>query len=56
LKGVAELGVLSALRGGAEYGLSLVDRLRDEPGLDVAEGSIYLMLHRMEKAGTIEAE
>lgn len=56
LKGLAELGVLSALRDGAEYGLSLVDRLRNEAGLDVAEGSIYPMLHRMEKAGTIEAE
>lgn len=56
LKGLAELAVLSALRDGAEYGLSLVDRLRNEAGLDVAEGSIYPILHRMEKSGTILAE
>jgi PadR family transcriptional regulator, regulatory protein PadR len=56
LKGLAELAVLSALRDGTEYGLSLVDRLRTEAGLDIAEGSIYPMLHRMEKAGSIEAD
>lgn len=56
LKGLAELAVLSALRDGPEYGLSLVDRLRADAGLDVAEGSIYPMLHRLEKAGHIEAE
>jgi PadR family transcriptional regulator PadR len=55
LKGLAELAVLSALRDGAEYGLSILDRLRDEAGLDVAEGSIYPMLHRLERAGSIKA-
>jgi PadR family transcriptional regulator, regulatory protein PadR len=56
LKGLAELAVLSALEEGPCYGLSILDRLRNEAGLDVAEGSIYPLLHRLERAGTIAAE
>ena len=48
--------MLSTLRDGAEYGLSILDRLRDDAGLDVAEGSIYPMLHRLERAGSIKAQ
>jgi PadR family transcriptional regulator PadR len=56
LKGLAELAVLSALDEGPRYGLDILDRLRNEAGLDVAEGSIYPILHRLERAGTITAE
>jgi PadR family transcriptional regulator PadR len=56
LKGLAELAVLSALDEGPRYGLDLLDRLRNEAGLDVAEGSIYPILHRLERAGTVVAE
>jgi PadR family transcriptional regulator, regulatory protein PadR len=56
LKGLAELAVLSALEEGPRYGLDILDRLRNEAGLDVAEGSIYPILHRLERAGTITAE
>lgn len=56
LKGLAELAVLSSMRDGPQYGLSILDRLKDEGGLDVAEGSIYPMLHRLERAGSIKAE
>lgn len=56
LKGLAELAVLSALDEGPRYGLSILDRLRNEAGLDVAEGSIYPILHRLERAGAIAAE
>jgi len=56
LKGLAELAVLSAMRDGPQYGLSIVDRLKQEAGLDVAEGSIYPLLHRLEKAGSVRAE
>lgn len=56
LKGLAELAVLSALDEGPRYGLDILDRLRNEAGLDVAEGSIYPILHRLERAGTIAAE
>lgn len=50
-----ELAALSTLRDGAEYGLSILDRFREEAGLDVAEGSIYPMLHRLERAGSVKA-
>ncbi|MBM7128933.1 helix-turn-helix transcriptional regulator [Dyella mobilis] len=56
LKGLAELAVLSSMRDGPQYGLSILDRLKDQAGLDVAEGSIYPLLHRLERAGSIKAE
>ena len=55
LKGLLELAVLSALDEGPLYGLSLLDRLREEAGLNVAEGSIYPLLHRLERSELIVA-
>lgn len=56
LKGLAELAVLSALADGPRYGVSILDRVRQEAGLAVAEGSIYPLLHRLERAGSVSAE
>lgn len=56
LKGLVELAVLSALEEAPLYGLSLLDRLRDEAGLDVAEGSIYPLMHRLERSGVVTAQ
>ncbi len=55
-KGVAELGLLRVLSGGPEYGLRILDRLRTEAGLDIAEGTLYPLLYRLEKNGLITAE
>ncbi len=55
-KGVAELGLLRILRGGPEYGLRILDRLRSDAGLEVAEGTLYPLLYRLEKNGLIVAE
>ncbi len=55
-KGVAELGLLRVLRDGPEYGLRILDRLRTEGGLDIAEGTLYPLLYRLEKNGLITAE
>ena len=55
-KGVLELAVLSLLKGGAQYGLKILDQLRDEAGIELAEGTLYPLLHRLEKAGSITAE
>lgn len=55
-KGVAELGLLRVLRGDAEYGLQILDRLRTEAGLEIAEGTLYPLLYRLEKNGLITAE
>jgi len=56
LKGLAELALLSALRERAHYGLEILDRLRGEAGLGLAEGTIYPLLHRLERAGLTKAE
>ncbi|WP_269713623.1 PadR family transcriptional regulator [Caulobacter sp. NIBR2454] len=56
LKGLAELALLSVLKGRAHYGLEILDRLRAEAGLNLAEGTIYPLLHRLERAGFTKAE
>lgn len=55
-KGVLELAVMSLLKEGPQYGLKFLDQLRDEAGIDLAEGTLYPLLHRLEKAGLIMAE
>ena len=56
LKGLAELALLSLLSERAHYGLEILDRLRGDAGMDMAEGTIYPLLHRMEKAGLARSE
>jgi len=55
-KGVIELALMSLLEDGAEYGLRILDGLRTQAGLDLAEGTLYPLLHRLEKGGLIAAE
>jgi len=55
-KGVIELALMSLLADKAEYGLRILDGLRKEAGLDLAEGTLYPLLHRLEKGGLIVAE
>ena len=54
-KGLAEMALLILLRRRALYGLEILQRLNAEAGLEVADGTIYPMLHRLEKAGEVEA-
>lgn len=56
IKGVLELALLSVLKERAQYGLEILHRLNDEVQLDVADGTIYPLLHRMEAAGFVAAE
>lgn len=56
LRGLMEIALLHLLRDGPEYGLEILDRLRREAGLNVAEGTIYPLLHRLEKGGAIRSE
>jgi PadR family transcriptional regulator PadR len=56
LKGLAELAMLSLLDEGPQYGLELLDRLRREAGIDLAEGTIYPLLHRLEKGEMTRSE
>lgn len=56
LKGVAELALLSLLKDRAHFGLEILERLRRDAGVMLAEGAIYPLLHRLEKAGLTRAE
>ncbi|MGH9530066.1 MAG: PadR family transcriptional regulator [Terriglobales bacterium] len=55
-KGVAELALLSVVEESAEYGLRILDLLRNEAGLEIAEGTLYPLLYRLEKQGSIKSE
>ena len=52
-KGAAELAVLAVLDRRESYGLDLLDRVHDVGGLELAEGSIYPLLNRLQKEGKI---
>jgi PadR family transcriptional regulator, regulatory protein PadR len=52
-KGAAELAVLAVLGRGESYGVEILDAVRARPGLDLSEGTIYPLLSRMQKEGTI---
>lgn len=56
LKGLAELALLSLLQERPHYGLEILERLRVDAGVDLAEGTIYPLLHRLEKASRVRSE
>jgi PadR family transcriptional regulator PadR len=51
-----ELATLATLWSGRLYGLEMLRRLEHCSGLVVAEGTIYPLLGRLERAGLIQAE
>jgi PadR family transcriptional regulator PadR len=55
-KGVAELALLSVVQEETEYGLKILEALREEAGLEIAEGTLYPLLYRLEKQGSIQSE
>jgi PadR family transcriptional regulator PadR len=55
-KGCIELATLASLWPGRLYGLEMLRRLEHCAGMVVAEGTIYPLLGRLERAGLIEAE
>lgn len=56
IKGLAEMALLLVLRDGPRYGLELLERLREDAGLEVADGTIYPLLHRLERAGLVGSD
>ncbi len=56
IKGVLELALLCILKERAHYGLEILQRMNEEAQLDVADGTIYPLLHRMEASGFVVAE
>lgn len=55
LKGVLALLLLSVLSEDDGYGYAIVTRLRDAGFADLAEGTVYPALTRLEKAGQLES-
>jgi PadR family transcriptional regulator PadR len=53
-RGTAELVILALLRGGEQYGLGILERV-NRHGEMVADGALYPLLNRLEKAGRIAA-
>jgi PadR family transcriptional regulator PadR len=55
LKNHLELLVLTALRAGPGHGYSIIRELRDRSGgeFELLEGSIYPVLHRLERDGFV---
>ncbi len=52
-KGAVELAVLGVLAKGDSYGVAILERLAEVSALGVAEGSIYPLLHRLQKDGKV---
>ncbi|WP_438484912.1 PadR family transcriptional regulator [Streptomyces sp. S186] len=56
LKGTLEGIVLAILSGRPAYGYEITARLREQGFSDIAEGTIYALLVRIEKRGLVDVE
>ncbi len=53
-RGVLEFCVLALLRDGERYGFEIVRTLADADGLVTTEGTLYPLLGRLRREGTVE--
>jgi PadR family transcriptional regulator, regulatory protein PadR len=56
LKGTLEGLVLAILSGRAAYGYEITAWLRDQGFTDIAEGTVYALLVRVEQRGLVDVE
>ena len=56
LKGTLEGIVLAILSGRAAYGYEITSWLRDQGFEDIAEGTVYALLVRVEQRGLVDVE
>ena len=56
LKGTLEGIVLAILSWGSEYGYEITARLRDQGFSEIAEGTVYALLIRIEQRGLVDVE
>lgn len=56
LKGILEGIVLATLAGRPAYGYEITAWLRDEGFTDIAEGTVYALLVRVEQRGLVDVE
>jgi PadR family transcriptional regulator PadR len=52
-RGVVELAVLATIARGETYGYRIVERLREQPGLDFTESTVYPVLTRLAGEGAL---
>lgn len=56
LKGILEGIVLALLAGRSAYGYEITAWLRDQGFADIAEGTVYALLIRVEQRGLVDVE
>lgn len=56
LKGTLEGIILASLSGRPAYGYEITAQLREQGFSDIAEGTIYALLIRLEKRGLVDVE
>jgi PadR family transcriptional regulator PadR len=54
-KGTTEFAVLLILENKELYGLEILNVITNYEGLAIAEGTIYPLLHRLQREGKVEA-
>lgn len=55
-KGTLDLLVLSLLRENQMYGLEIINLLKDEHGVELAEGTLYPLMNRLRNDGAVLAK
>ena len=57
VRGHLDLLLMAVLRAGPQHGYSIVSTLREQSGgaFDLAEGTVYPALHRLERAGWVRS-
>ena len=57
-RGTLDIVVLGLLSARPDHGYGLIERMREQSGgdLEISEGAVYPLLHRLEKRGFIRSE
>ena len=55
-KGALSFIVLSILRNGEYYGYELIEEVKQNMQIDIAEGTLYPLLNRLKKAELVKSE
>ncbi len=55
-KGSLDLAMLAVLWDGELYGLEILRRLQEAPGLELAEGTLYPILMRLKQEGMLNSK
>lgn len=53
-KGVLEFCILDVLEGGEHYGYAIVEQLKKAHVMNVSQGAVYPVLHRLRREGYVD--